>query len=77
MERLTISANGRLCADLIARDGDPCEYICQERADDDGCDGCPIMAAFERLSAYEDTGMTPEEIIQMKIAHGGDNHESS
>lgn len=68
---------GRLTkgADLIARDGDPCEYICQGR-EDCGCDGCPIMAAFEKLSAYEDTGMTPEDIMKMKATHGGDNNES-
>lgn len=75
MERLTISAGGSLCADLIARNGDPCEYICQGR-EDCGCDGCPIMAAFEKLSVYEDTGMTPEEIMKMKATYGGDNNES-
>lgn len=63
MERLTI--NG----DLIARDGDPCEYICQGR-EDCGCKDCPIKGAFEKLSAYEDTGMSPEEIMEMKSTRG-------
>lgn len=70
MERLTKDA------DLIARNGDPCEYICQGR-EDCGCDGCPIMEAFEKLSAYEDTGMTPEEVMQIKASCGGDNCESA
>ena len=60
MERLTQSAlNSVLCADLLARNGEPCENICRDCGD---CYECPIMAAYERLSAYEDTGMEPEEI---------------
>lgn len=30
--------------------------------------GAPATSAIVRLAAYEETGMTPEEIIEMKLA---------
>lgn len=69
MERLTGHAfklldNGKYCAvdkayTLNGTYGDLCETICHER---ESCKGCPIQEATNRLAAYEDTGMMPEEI---------------
>lgn len=39
--------------------------MCQIQGDK-GCKDCPIAAAFDRLAAYEDTGLTPEEVQQMR-----------
>lgn len=66
MERLTISKNKfRGTTDLTECNGKACGYIC---ADIDGnCDNCPIEKAFARLSSYEDTGLTPEEILVMGL----------
>lgn len=30
------------------------------------CDGCGFLQAVEKLAAYEDTGLTPKEIVAMK-----------
>ena len=42
-----------------------CRQVCEEQ-EENGCKGCPIALAFDRLAAYEDTGLTPEEIQQMR-----------
>ena len=34
--------------------------------DYDFCEGCPVRAMIDRLCEYEDTGMTPEEIMKLK-----------
>ena len=34
--------------------------------DYDFCEGCPIRAMIDRLCEYEDTALTPEEIIKLK-----------
>ena len=33
---------------------------------DDGCTNCPIKKAFDRLAAYEDTGLEPGEVLTEK-----------
>lgn len=38
--------------------------FCHDFKDD--CDKCPIGEIINRLSAYEDSGMTPEEIMEFK-----------
>ena len=42
-----------------------CRQVCEEHGEN-GCKGCPIALAFDRLAAYEDTGLTPEEVQQMR-----------
>ena len=42
-----------------------CRQVCEEQ-EENGCKGCPIELAFDRLAAYEDTGLTPEEVQQMR-----------
>lgn len=34
--------------------------------DYDFCEGCPVKAMIDRLCEYEDTGLTPEEIMKLK-----------
>ena len=59
MERLTESR--AICGhyNLEAVGEKVCERICRDK----GCLNCPIQNAFDRLAAYEDTGMMPEEIM--------------
>ena len=38
--------------------------FCHDFKDD--CDKCPIGEIINRLSAYEDSGMTPEEIMELR-----------
>lgn len=39
-----------------------CSTTCQKQTD---CDECPIQEAFARLRQYEQTGLTPEEIMEL------------
>lgn len=41
-----------------------CGEIC-ESLEEEGCQKCIIQEAFDRLAAYEDTGLTPEQIVEM------------
>ncbi len=70
MERLmdTDPYNRAMPRKLIGQDmfGDTyptCSTTCQDQKD---CDGCPIQEAFARLRQYEQTGLTPEEIMELK-----------
>ena len=40
-----------------------CSTTCQKQTD---CDDCPIQEAFSRLRQYEQTGLTLEEIAELK-----------
>lgn len=40
-----------------------CSTTCQKQTD---CDDCPIQEAFSRLRQYERTGLTPEQIWELK-----------
>lgn len=64
MERLTYDfcIGGNHCWQVKGADNLECREVC-ERQGDDGCKTCPIAKAFDRLAAYEDTGLEPEEII--------------
>ena len=75
MERLTIKSGQYelhyvlKCNCTIGADGevdseDGCIEYCENRSD---CDDCEIQQAFDRLAAYEDTGLTPEEVEVLKI----------
>ena len=63
MERLTydFEIGGNHCWQVKGADNLECREVC-ERQGDDGCRTCPIAKAFDRLAAYEDTGLEPEEI---------------
>ena len=72
MERLTydFSIGGNHCWQVKGADNLECREVCQ-RQGDKGCKDCPIAIAFDRLAAYEDTGLSPEEIIELKGQNGG------
>ena len=40
-----------------------CSTTCQDQKD---CDDCPIQEAFARLRQYEDTGLIPQDIMELK-----------
>ena len=63
MERLTydFALGGNHCWQVKGADNLECREVC-ERQGDDGCKTCPIAKTFDRLAAYEDTGLEPEEI---------------
>lgn len=60
MERLTINNNG--CNEIIECGNELCEDICRINGD---CKACPIKIAIDRLAAYEDTGLTPDQIQEI------------
>lgn len=65
MDRLTTHSHKTGSAVPSARLGDICLRI--NGCDDyDYCEGCPINELLTKLCAYEDTGLTPEQIIQVK-----------
>lgn len=78
MDRLTVKVfpNDRdyalKCMCSFTRNGevddvDSCEDVCSLREGGEGkCDGCGFQEAFNRLAAYEDTRLSPEEITAMK-----------
>ena len=68
MERLTYDfcLGGIHCWQVKGADNLECRQVCEEQ--EDGCKGCPIALAFDRLAAYEDTGLTPEEVQIQKEA---------
>lgn len=67
MDRLTydFKIGGSHCWQVKGADNLECREVCQ-RQEDRGCTDCPIAKAFERLSAYEETGLEPGEIEQLK-----------
>lgn len=73
MERLTIKYEGlftpkKACTiDRFgeADDCDSCDVICDSTHGSD-CANCVIQECFTRLGEYENTGLTPEEIRELK-----------
>lgn len=67
MDRLTydFQIRGSHCWQVKGADNLECREVCQ-RQEDRGCTDCPIAKAFDRLSAYEETGLDPWEIEQLK-----------
>lgn len=63
MDRLTYDFpfNGGHCWQIHGADNLECREVC-ERQGENGCIECPIAKAFDRLAAYENTGLEPEEI---------------
>lgn len=71
MERLTYDSMvaGIHCWQIKDADNNLCEEVCKQH-DKESCEGCPIEKAFNKLAAYEDTGLTPEEITQLNTFVG-------
>lgn len=67
MERLTYDfcIGGNHCWQVKGADNNLCKDICINQGES-GCGGCPIKKAFDRLAVYENTGMTPDEIMLLK-----------
>ena len=67
MERLTYDfCLGDIhCWQVKGADNRECRQVCEEQ-EENGCKGCPIALAFDRLAAYEDTGLTPKEVQVMR-----------
>lgn len=69
MERLTIKYDGLFVPKKIcttdrfgeADNCDPCDSVC-----DEDCKNCVIQECFTYLGEYEDTDLTPEQIIKLK-----------
>ena len=72
MERLTydFALEGNHCWQVKGADNLECREVC-ERQGDVGCKTCPIAKAFDRLAAYEDTGLEPEAVEHLKLANMG------
>lgn len=72
MERLTYDfcIGGNHCWQVKGADNLECQEVCQCQ-EDKGCKDCPIAKAFDRLAAIEDTGLEPEEIIELKARMEG------
>lgn len=65
MERLTARDIFTPGLWICTKAGDKnCSTICQTQQTE--CEECPIQDAFNRLAAYEDTGLTPEEISTLQ-----------
>ena len=67
MERLTYDfcVGNKHCWQVKGADNLECREVCRNQGEN-GCTDCPIAKAFDRLAAYEDTGLEPEKIEQLK-----------
>lgn len=67
MERLTYDfcVGDKHCWQVKGADNLECREVCRNQGEN-GCTDCPIAKAFDRLAAYEDTGLEPEELAQAK-----------
>ena len=67
MERLTYDfcVGDKHCWQVKGADNLECREVCCNQGEN-GCTDCPIAKAFDRLAAYEDTGLNPEELAQAK-----------
>lgn len=62
-ERLTedFCVGGKHCWQVKDADNLMCGEVCEGR-EDEGCEGCPLATAINKLAAYENTGLSPEQI---------------
>ena len=65
MERLTYDfcVGNKHCWQVKGADNLECREVCRNQSEN-GCTDCPIAKAFDRLAAYEETGLEPEELAQ-------------
>lgn len=63
MERLTYDfcAGDKHCWQVKGADNLECREVCRNQGEN-GCTDCPIAKAFDRLAAYEETGLEPEDM---------------
>ena len=63
MERLTYDfcVGNKHCWQVKGADNLECREVCRNQGEK-GCTDCPIAKAFDRLAAYEETGLDPEEL---------------
>ena len=57
MERLTervFAFNGTSCMQIKACGNDMCDETCRNRTGKEGCKGCPIRIAIDKLAQYEE-----------------------
>lgn len=71
MERLTYNSGieGKTCWQIHGADNRLCSEVCNAQDDTTGCEFCPISRAFEKLAAYEDTGLDPHEVDELIAKH--------
>ena len=71
MERLTYDfcVGDKHCWQVKGADNLECREVCRNQGEN-GCTDCPIAKAFDRLAAYEDTGLEPEEIERILDSYG-------
>lgn len=71
MERLTYDfcVGDKHCWQVKGADNLECREVCRDQSEN-GCTDCPIAKAFDRLAAYEDTGLSPEEIERILDSYG-------
>ena len=71
MERLTYDfcVGDKHCWLVKGADNLECREVCRNQGEN-GCTDCPIAKAFDRLAAYEDTGLSPEEIERILDSYG-------
>lgn len=62
-ERLTedFCVDGKHCWQIKGADNLMCGEVCEGR-EGEGCEGCPLATAINKLAAYENTGLSPEQI---------------
>lgn len=72
MERLTYDfcIGNKHCWQVKGADNLECREVCRNQGEN-GCTDCPIAKAFDRLAAYEDTGLEPEELAQAQAKKKG------
>ena len=74
-DRRTKRIDGRLTEDLFVvgekhswlvkkTKNERCKDVCRWRGDA-GCEGCPISEAIDKLAAYENTGVSPQELQEV------------
>ena len=65
-DRLTedLCIGGKHCWQVKEAGNELCKDVCRWRGDA-GCEGCPIAAAIDKLAAYENTGVSPQELQEV------------
>ena len=65
-DRLTedLCIGGKHCWQVKEAGNELCKDVCRWRGDA-GCEGCPIAEAIDKLAAYENTGVSPQELQEV------------
>lgn len=70
---ITMLKDGTKIYDLSKLNGDTCDGECLKHY---SCTECPIQEAISKLAAYEDSGLSPAEVMELaKNAKGGQSNE--